>query len=634
GLTFGCVQCHAHPYEPIQHDEYYKFYAFFNNTRDQDLSSHHPRIRVPNKHADFSKANQIQKQIDDLRIGRVMDARILNSQTPWNPISTAKITSNRTKIKTLEHEGYTEFRAAGTLSRNTTLTITHAAPVGMKELTAMRLDILPLDPALAAHSGEWGSVLSSVSIHYTVPGGKPQSVAIADLLGDDPSPPMNPRDSLNPKSSGGWGPYSKIYRARRAVLVLASPLALTEGGQLTVKLRYNQFLLASFPLVPRRGRIAVTDDPAWQKFITSAEAKANNARLALLTKQQRAIPATALPVLEQMFPMMSRETRVFDRGNWLNKTTLIPEPDVPASMPELKKRHKRANRLDLARWLVSPENPLTARVAVNRFWEQLFGYGLVETLEDFGSSGHLPSHPLLLDDLAVRFQTEMKWSVKSLIREIVLSATYRQSSKTSAELRAKDPRNMLLARGPRNRLSAEMIRDQALAVSGLLNRQQFGPAVYPPIPSGGYTPASGGGGTRWKTPKPGDPQRYRRAIYTYVKRSSPYPSFASFDAPSRENCNKRRIVSNTPIAALTTLNDPVFVECIARFAKRLDAIPSAPLEEKIAQGYRMATSQKIKPKQLKELLALHRRVSKSGQPKMAMETVASVLLNLDQALTH
>lgn len=633
GLTFGCVQCHAHPYEPIEMDEYYKFMAFFNNTRDQDLSNHHPRIRVPHKPADFEKANKLRQSITQLMQAQVNEVDGLVKSSVWKPVDNASITSSKTKIKTVVNDGYSEFRAEDTLSRGTVFTFS-IPTVAEDAITAIRLDVLPLDIEAAKHSGEWGSVLSHVAVTYTPPGGKPVNVTIKELLGDDPSPPMDARQSLNKKSSGGWGPYSKIYRPRRAVLVPSQPAQIEAGGKVEVKLSYNQFILASFPLVPRRARLAFSNDKVWIDYIGTEKYAQRNKSLAKLGREYNAIPSSALPVLEELAPKLRRETRVFERGNWLSKGELISQPDVPASLPKMKVEGKEPTRLDLARWMVSAENPLTSRVAVNRFWEQLFGYGIVETLEDFGSSGHLPSHPNLLDDLAVRFQSEMGWSVKTLLREIVMSATYRQSGKISEELREKDIRNMFLARGPRNRLTAEMVRDQALVVAGLLNREKFGHGVYPPIPSGGYTPASGGGGTRWKTPKAGNPQRYRRAVYTYIKRSSPYPSFASFDAPTRENCSKRRIVSNTPLAALTTMNDPVFSECIAAFAKRLDGMEGKSLEDKISHGYRIATSHKINAEQLAELKKLYNLIAGKETPAAAMDAVCSVLLNLDKSLTR
>src|SRR5690606_36277668 len=208
----------------------------------------------------------------------------------------------------------------------------------------------------------------------------------------------------------------------------------------------------------------------------------------------------------------------------------------------------QADRLSFARWLVSDENPLTARVFVNRIWEQIFGYGIVETMGDFGSQGTAPTHPELLDWLAVQFSEDMNWSVKSLIRTIVLSATYRQSSVVTEEALAKDPYNKYLSRGSRTRLPAEKIRDQVLAISGLLNEKMYGPGVLP------YQPESirSFGGNFWTVSEGAD--RYRRAVYTSWKRTNPYPSMVTFDSPSREVCNSMRIRTNSPLQALVLLN--------------------------------------------------------------------------------
>ncbi len=202
----------------------------------------------------------------------------------------------------------------------------------------------------------------------------------------------------------------------------------------------------------------------------------------------------------------------------------------------------------MAKWLVSPENPLTARVAANRFWEQLFGTGIVETLEDFGSQGMKPSHPELLDWLALQLVHEHAWSIKRLLKQMVMSATYRQSSKVTPELKEKDLYNRLLARGPRVRLSAEQVRDQALTVSGLLSRKIGGPSVMPPQPEGVWQIVYSG--RQWKTSEGED--AFRRGLYTFWRRSTPYPSMISFDSPVREICVSRRIRTNTPLQALVT----------------------------------------------------------------------------------
>src|SRR5207245_1887174 len=221
-----------------------------------------------------------------------------------------------------------------------------------------------------------------------------------------------------------------------------------------------------------------------------------------------------------------------------------PPPTPPPTPP---------TRLDLARWLIDENNPPTARVFANRFWEQIFGIGLVTTSEEFGSQGDLPTHPELLDWLATEL-IRLKWNIKAFLKLLVTSATYRQSSRVTPELKERDPENLLLARGPRFRMTAEIVRDQALAVSGLLSHKMYGPPVRPPRPSLGLS-AAFGGSLDWKTSEGED--RYRRALYVEWRRTSPYPSMAAFDAPNREVCALRRPRSNTPLQALVTLNDPV-----------------------------------------------------------------------------
>jgi hypothetical protein len=275
---------------------------------------------------------------------------------------------------------------------------------------------------------------------------------------------------------------------------------------------------------------------------------------------------------------------------------------------------------------------LTARVLANRLWEQLFGLGLVETLEDFGSAGEHPSHPELLDWLAVRLGGEQRWSVKRALREMVLSATYRQDNRITADKLARDPRNRLLARGPRQRVSAEMLRDQALAVSGLLNPQLHGPPVHPPLPPGVWDPFVGG--EKWTTPAPGNPERYRRALYTQVKRTIPYPTAATFDAPSREVCTPRRVNSNTPVQALTTLNDAVFIEASAALARQMAAAGRQPSEQ-IRHGYRQVVGRLPEPDTVRRLEQLHHQSQAlTANPTNALQNVAAVLLNLDEVLTR
>jgi len=269
------------------------------------------------------------------------------------------------------------------------------------------------------------------------------------------------------------------------------------------------------------------------------------------------------------------------KGNYLTPGDAV-EAAVPSAFHALA-AGAEVNRLGLAQWLMSEENPLTARVAVNRFWAQTFGLGLVETEEDFGTQGLRPSHPELLDWLAVEFR-EGGWDVKALLKLLVTSAAYRQSSSGTADSLARDPYNRLLGRGPRFRLEAEMVRDQALALSGLLSRKQGGPSVYPPQPEGLWRAAFNGERT-WATSS--GPDRYRRGLYTYWRRTTPYPSMSAFDAPSREICTVRRVSTNTPLQAFVTLNDPAFVEMAQALGRRIVAEGGATTLERAEYALRL-----------------------------------------------
>jgi hypothetical protein len=291
------------------------------------------------------------------------------------------------------------------------------------------------------------------------------------------------------------------------------------------------------------------------------------------------------------------------------------------------------DRLALARWLVHAENPLTARVAVNRLWAQLWGTGLVETEEDFGTQGDLPSHPELLDWLATEY-VRLGWDTKALLRQIVTSATFRQSSRSVATITTRDPRIRLLARGPRLRLDAETVRDQALALSGKLARKIGGPSVYPPQPPGLWQAAFNGERT-WATSSGLD--RYRRGLYTFLRRSVPYPSMAAFDATSRETCTIRRPRTNTPLQAFVTLNDPCFVEAAEALAKRIVHEGGATATERAVYGLRVCLGRMPSADEVREIVALYEseRDAATGDTREfhAWTIVANVLLNLDAVLT-
>ncbi|MCL6293867.1 DUF1553 domain-containing protein [Jejuia spongiicola] len=296
-------------------------------------------------------------------------------------------------------------------------------------------------------------------------------------------------------------------------------------------------------------------------------------------------PKYTTPVMVEKPKDFSRITRVFDRGNWLVETDT-----VTASIPKLfnSKEEQFKNRLDFAKWLVSEDNYLTGRVITNRFWAKIFGKGIVMTSEDFGTLGDRPTHPELLDWLALSFSKNWDWSIKKLLKTIVMSDTYKQSSVVSKEAKSKDAHNQWLARSPRVRLSAEQIRDQALVVSGLLSDKMYGPSVMPHQPDGVWTVVYNN--DQWKTSEGED--AYRRGLYTYLRRSSPYPSFISFDASERETCLSRRINTNTPLQALITLNDPVYFEAAINLAKQVDETEGGK-KEKVDLAYRKVMGKSI-----------------------------------------
>lgn len=355
---------------------------------------------------------------------------------------------------------------------------------------------------------------------------------------------------------------------------------------------------------------------------------------------------TITPVMVENEGSLARKTNVFERGNWLVKGKEV-QPGVPASLGKMPAGAPK-NRLGLAMWITDPANPLTARTIVNRVWEQFFGQGIAETLEDLGTQGIPPTHRELLDHLAYRFMHEMKWDMKKLIREIVLSATYRQDSKSTAETIAKDPFNKLYARGPRVRLSAEQIRDQALAISGLLSEKMYGAGVFPYQPDGIWM--SPWNGASWKQSANGD--QYRRALYTYWKRSAPYPSMITFDGTSREVCTARRIRTNTPLQSLTTLNDSSCIEQARHFAYRMQREGGNRLDAQIEKGYELMMYRPITAARLHVFESLFinayerfcvepanmRQMAgdeRAGQTPAtaALVVVANAMMNLDEFIT-
>lgn len=387
-------------------------------------------------------------------------------------------------------------------------------------------------------------------------------------------------------------------------------------------------------------RQAQHQDPLLQGLLKTRAGK-------LRQQQGRFQPLTTVPVMAELPVGKRRVTKLQYRGNYLDTGHEVNE-GVPAVFHPIAA--EKPNRLDLARWLVANDNPLTARVLANRLWEEFFGQGLVRTPEEFGNQGELPSHPELLDWLAVDLQSH-GWDLKRFLKQVVMSATYRQSSKVNGRQLERDPDNRLLARGPRHRLPAEVVRDQALAVAGLLSDKQFGPSVRPPQPSFGLN-AAFGRTLDWQASTGED--RYRRALYTEWRRTNPYPSMVTFDAPSRETCTIRRNRTNTPLQALVLLNDPVIVEASQALARQM-AKGKTPAEQ-LEIGFRRTLIRPPSEPELARLTDLYQELLAEYQedrpraekmateplgplpkgmeaaPLAALTVVANVLLNLDEAV--
>ena len=427
----------------------------------------------------------------------------------------------------------------------------------------------------------------------------------------------------------GWAVGGQTGQAHSLTLVSPAEVEAPAGSLLTVTLEHAASL-ANHTL--GHFRISLTDDaqvaqwsqtpgPVLEALQTTAadrsaeqqqrlvahyaslapELKEVRDKLAALNKQLAELKPVTVPIMKELTQSARRVTKIQHRGNFLDLGVEVT-PGTPAAFPPLRDGAP-PNRLTLARWLIDDNNPLTARVVANRYWEQIFGIGIVSTSEEFGSQGESPFHPELLDWLATEL-VRLRWDVKAFVRLLVTSAAYRQSSQIDDALQQRDPDNRLLARGPRFRLSAETVRDQALFVSGLLSSRLYGPPVKPLQPATGLS-AAFGSGIDWQTSTGDD--KYRRALYTTWRRSNPYPSMTTFDAPNREVCTVRRIRTNTPLQALVTLNDPVFIEAAQALARRIVASGGSSPEQRARWGFRLCLARPPHQRELARLVQLFQR---------------------------
>ncbi len=484
---------------------------------------------------------------------------------------------------------------------------------------------------------------------------------------------------LQPKSKG-WAIGGEQEKPHTLTLLTNSPVVVPAGARLRVTLEqkseFKQHTLGNFRLsftgdarvqqaakIPAKVIAALAQPkrtPEQQRAITdyfvrniAKESAAERARLAAANKELAAIKPVTVPIMRDLDPKQRRMTKVQLRGNWqslgdeVNEATPAVFNPVPANAPK--------NRLTMAKWLVSRDNPLTARVTVNRLWESIFGTGIVRSSEEFGSQGDLPFHPELLDWLAAELM-DSGWDIKHMLKLMLASQAYQQSSKSTPELNERDPDNRLLARGPRFRPTGESLRDQALAVSGLLSEKMFGPPVRPVTPNMGLTTAFGRSHD-WEVSKGKD--AHRRSLYTEVRRNSPYASFTTFDAGNREVCMIRRSRTNTPLQAFVTLNDPVFIETHQAMARRVvlsDGKDMKDAKDKLTLMFRLCLSREPNEHEAASLTKLFAetlttyRADKEAAAKIATHplgpapkdadiaelaawtAVANVVMNLDEFL--
>ena len=538
GTTFACVQCHSHPYDPFTHDEYYKFMAFFNDTRDEDSYADYPLLRQFNSRDSLSLKNLESWFAENVSPQKAKEINFFLKT--WQP-----------SINSLRADQFINSELADTKW----LIFRNHAVARLKQVDLNRKDNLIFRYAGFVNGGEW-------TIHL-----------------DNPSGPVLKTIRLDTTKGKDWAISQTSFPTCNGV----HDLYFTYENKNLKKpddsgVQFDWFYFTQ--ILP--GREKPGFDFIQKKFWHLLNAGTDDT-----------------PIMMDNPSDMHRASHVFERGNWLVQGKEVTA-DVPHALSPLPANAPH-NRLGLAIWLTSPQNPLTSRTLVNRLWEQLFGTGLIETLEDMGTQGAAPTHQELLDWLSWKLMNDYQWSIKKLLKEILMSATYQQDSKVRPDLLEKDPFNKLYARGARVRLNAEQIRDQTLRVSGLLNEKMYGPSVMPYQPGGIWL--SPWNGEDWKASKKGN--EYRRSIYTYWKRTAPYPSMITFDGVAREVCTARRIRTNTPLQALVTLNDSSYLNAARNFAYTLQKETGGNIPLEISVGYERMMYKPITPGRLTALEKLY-----------------------------
>ena len=684
GTTLACAQCHNHKFDPFSQKDYYRMLALFDNAeyriqgegpKVMDKWIVEPELELATP-AQAARKKSLEEEIARVRARlEATTPALAAAQAIWERERTAPpptwttlrpVSARSAGGATLDVAEDGSVTVSGPNPDRDTYTLGARLPAG--PVTAFRIEALAEPPRGSPGRADYGSfVVTRLAVEAAPPGGRPRALPLARAEADSDS---SAAGLLDRDDDTGWG-GSDPSHSYAAVVQPTAPVG--PGGDVAITLEHQGQQPRNNL---RRFRLSVTSSPhPWgglalpDKVLTivaipkSQRSEAQQKELAdyyrglspsrepdrrKLRELRKALAELAIPTAMTVRERPTGErpsTPLRVRGAFTSPGERLYAA-VPAALHPLPES-AMPNRLGLALWLVDENNPLTPRVTVNRIWEQYFGHGLVETSEDFGTQGERPSHPELLDWLATEF-LQQGTHLKPIHRLIVLSATYRQSSHVTPALREHDPYNRLLARGPRFRIEAEMVHDLALAASGLLSGKVGGPSVFPFQPEGIWdNPYSD---DRWQTSAGED--RYRRALYTFARRTAPYPGLTVFDAPSREFCTARRVRTNTPLQALTTLNDPVFFEAARALAARTLKEAAAAPEERAVLAFRLCTARRPTAPEVAPLLSFEERqlarfkadpeaaraVAGAQTPGEAAELaawtmVANVLLNLDETLT-
>lgn len=633
GLTMGCSECHDHKFDPLPTRDFYTLAAFFADLKETAVGVQEPtRMPTAEQEAEMKRLDEqmallrqtLDRQTPELDAGlAAWETSLASQKSSWRPLRPTKAESQHGATLTVLDDGVVRVENSNPERDIYTLTV----ELESGGATALRLEVLP-DEALPSRGPGRAANGNFVLNEFTATvNGKPvRWSAVTATHSQDQWPVAAAADG---KPNTGWAILPQTGKANHAVFEAEEPLG-DEGEPITlvVALSQNygsQHTLGKFRLsvtnaakpvragneLPAEIADVIKTAPAErteeQKSRLAAfyrsiapELAPVRKQLADLERQKAQIEASA-PLLLISISMPPREIRILPRGNWLDDSGPVVQPATPPVLGALEVGDRRATRLDLAEWLVKPDHPLTARVFVNRIWSLMFGRGLVATLDDFGSQGAWPSHPELLDWLAVDF-IESGWDVKRLVKMIAMSHTYRQSSAVSPELRERDPDNVLLARQSSFRLPAEMVRDNALAVSGLLSRKIGGPSVKPYQPPG-YWKHLNFPKREWENDQ--GENLFRRGLYTFWCRTFLHPSMLAFDAPSREECTVARNQSNTPQQALVLLNDPIYVEAARAFAARVMREGGEQTDARLEFAFRVALQREPRPQEIEVLTQLY-----------------------------